>query len=331
MSNENLRSALQHAGLQPDDLAQIIEVDVKTVRRWLSGMAPYPRHRGKVARALDTTENELRPKLATAPPNRPPAALTSDLLAAYPTTNDPAAPDWQALMRDATDRIDLLDETLLHILETDGVPDLLADKAGDSCEIRILIADPDSPWVSAGEGAQRRVEVELDDEEREGHNQREADASREVWQDANQRALDLLRPLMGRHGVEVHGYVSSRFNSILRVDEQMLVSLHLWAQSTPEAPLLHLQRNSADGLFDRFAEHYDALWQDASLPLKPHPDTDQEQAPGEPTRHDEPPAEPEPDIDRPHQPATPPLSETPPDPARPRRWPRRPSSDFTGR
>jgi len=329
LGNEDLRAALQHAGLQPDDLAQIIEVDVKTVRRWLSGMAPYPRHRGKVARALDTTENELWPKLATAPPNRPPAAETSDLLAAYPTTSNPAAPDWQALMRDATDRIDLLDETLLHILETEGVTDLLADKAGDSCEIRILIADPDNPWVSPDEGTQRRV----DDEEREQHNQREADAKTHGWLNANQRALNLLKPLIGRSGIEVHGYVSSRFNSILRVDEQMLVSLHLWAQSTPEAPLLHLQRNSADGLFDRFAEHYDALWQDASLPLKPkqHPDTDQEQAPGEPTRRDEPPAEPEPDIDRPHQPATPPLSETPPDPARPRRWPRRPPNDLTGR
>ncbi len=116
---------------------------------------------------------------------------------------------------------------------------------------------------------------------------------------AHDHALDLLRPLIGRSGIEVHGYVSSRFNSILRVDEQMLVSLHLWAQGTLEAPLLNLQRTGPEGLFDRFAEHYDALWQDASLPLKPkqHPDTDQEQAPGEPTRRDEPPAEPEPDID----------------------------------
>lgn len=326
MGNENLRAALQHAGLQPDDLAQIIEVDVKTVRRWLLGMAPYPRHRGRVARALDTTENELWPKLATTPPNRRPAAETSDLLAAYPTTNDPAAPDWQALMRDATDRIDLLDETRLRILETEGVTDLLADKAGHSCEIRILIADPNSSWTRPDEGTQRRVDAELDNEEREEHNQREADAKTQEWRNANQRALDLLRPLIGRSGIEVHGYVSSRFNSILRVDEQMLVSLHLWAQSTSEAPLLHLQRTGPDGLFDRFAEHHDALWQDASLPIEPRPGpgVQQEQKPREASNCLETLTEQEPPVAKQHPSVPQPNVDSPLDPARPRRWPRRP-------
>jgi len=60
MANENLKTALQSAGLQPDDLAEQIDVDVKTVRRWLYGALPYPRHRIRIAHALHTTERFRR-------------------------------------------------------------------------------------------------------------------------------------------------------------------------------------------------------------------------------------------------------------------------------
>jgi transcriptional regulator with XRE-family HTH domain len=138
--NENLRAALQQTGLAPDDLAQIAGVDVRTVRRWLSGGTPYARQRAKVARALDTTEHDLWPDIVTPPPS-PPVAQASDILAAYRTASDLAAPDWKALMRDATDRIDLLGDTLITTLATPGVPELLAAKATRGCHVRILIYD----------------------------------------------------------------------------------------------------------------------------------------------------------------------------------------------
>lgn len=63
------------------------------------------------------------------------------MLAAYPTASDLTAPDWEALMRAATDRIDLLGDTLTPILATPGVPALLATKATHRCHIRILLYD----------------------------------------------------------------------------------------------------------------------------------------------------------------------------------------------
>jgi lambda repressor-like predicted transcriptional regulator len=132
-------AALQQAGLQPDDLAQIVQVDIRTVRRWLSGRTPYPRQRGKVARALDTTEHDLWPEITTAPPPSPTAAQATDMLAAYPTASDLAAPDPKTLIRDATDRIELLGDTLTPILATPGVPALLATKATHGCHVRILL------------------------------------------------------------------------------------------------------------------------------------------------------------------------------------------------
>jgi hypothetical protein len=142
VANENLRAALEHAGLSPDDLAQIVAVDVRTVRRWLSGGTPYPRQRGKVARALDSTEQHLWPHITASPrPNSTPPP-PADVLTGYPSADALAAPDWKALMRDATDRIDLLGDTLTGILQTLGVPDLLATKATNGCHVRILLSYP---------------------------------------------------------------------------------------------------------------------------------------------------------------------------------------------
>jgi hypothetical protein len=44
-------------------------------------------------------------------------------------------------MRDATDRIELLGDTLIEMLATPGVPELLAAKATQGCAVRILICD----------------------------------------------------------------------------------------------------------------------------------------------------------------------------------------------
>jgi hypothetical protein len=140
VANENLRAAIQDAWLAPDDLANIVQVDVRTVRRWLSGGTPYARQRGKVARALDIPEHDLWPDIA-APPPRPPAAHASDTVGAFAAASDLDAPDWRALMRDAAERIELLGETLFETLATTGVPELLAAKAIQGCAVRILIFD----------------------------------------------------------------------------------------------------------------------------------------------------------------------------------------------
>ena len=83
---------------------------------------------------------------------------------------------------------------------------------------------------------------------------------------------ELLQPLVGVHGIEIHDYVSSRFNTILRFDEQMLVTLNLWGTSVARAPMLHLRRAGDGGLFDQFAEHFESIWQGASEPDTPEAD-----------------------------------------------------------
>ncbi len=67
MENEHLRTAITRAGLTLEEFADIVQVDVKTVQRWLAGRTPYPRNRARVASALDTTEHALWPDAVPAP------------------------------------------------------------------------------------------------------------------------------------------------------------------------------------------------------------------------------------------------------------------------
>ena len=68
MGNENLQNALQQAGLTIEAFARVINVDPKSVGRWVSGNTiPYPRHRQAIARALDLDEHELWPDQTPAP------------------------------------------------------------------------------------------------------------------------------------------------------------------------------------------------------------------------------------------------------------------------
>jgi hypothetical protein len=274
VANDKLRAALQGAGLAPDDLAQIVQVDVRTVRRWLSGSTPYPRQRGKVARALDLTEHDLWPEIATTPPSRTRAGQPTDLLAGYATASDLAAPDWKALMRDATNRIELLGDTLLPILDTPGVPNLLAAKATHECEIRILVAYP-------------------------GRH---------------------LAPLLDQPGIAIRVLEAPAHQTTYRFDEQLLLTLHTHDRDADQAPLLHLRRAAPGGLFDRFAEHYQYLWEDDSQPLDPKLDLaldEDEEGDGD---GDESP-ESDPRLPAADQPAA---DRSEPSAPAPRRWPRRP-------
>ncbi len=90
------------------------------------------------------------------------------------------------------------------------------------------------------------------------------------------REIDLahghLQPLIGLPGIELGTFWAERYNTILRFDDQMLVTLHLWATPGPEAPLIHLQRRGEHGLFDQFAGHLDAIQDQAREPIQAEPD-----------------------------------------------------------
>ena len=262
----------------PDDLADRVEVDVKTVGRWLSGRTPHPRHRALVAQALAADEIELWPE---AKPTNAAEDPFKELAGAWPDSGDVHTPDWLAMLDAATEQIDLLDPTLHGIITEHGVLEQLAGKAARGAQVRILIAAHDSIYLTTHDQELGR-EPGPDDR---------YPSERELEQ-TNQA----LRPLIQQPRVEIREFLTGRPNTILRFDEQMLITLHLYGLTRPEAPMLHVRRRQDRGIFDQFAGHFERIWDQAAEPFEA--DTDPEELPEDPQPDQQP-------ALQPHGPPTP--------------------------
>ncbi len=243
MPNERLRHAINQAGIDPEGLADRVEVDVKTVQRWLAGRPPYPRLRARVARALGCEEHELWPEVASAPPVDYGAG--TEILGAWARAHDPGAPAWQELLEEAIDQVELLDYSLLDFVATEGTIDTLAAKAAAGCRVRILISAPDSIWVRA-----RAKAIGRDEEDYIGRPQ----LALEI-----ETARGYLEPLTELVNIEIGQIYPDPGQRILRFDDELLLSPHLQATVAPDAPIIHLRRQRTGGLFDQLAAHFDVL------------------------------------------------------------------------
>ncbi|MBV9836825.1 MAG: hypothetical protein JO156_01810 [Solirubrobacterales bacterium] len=256
MANERLRQAIYHAGLDPDQFAELIKVDVKTVHRWLAGRPAYPRHRASAANALGLQEHELWPDTTPVPVAG--HDLRREVKAVFASAEHPDAPNWRDLLDHAVEQIELLGDSLIEILATPGVIDTLAAKATSGCQVRILISAADSIFLEA-----RAAELGQQGQDYIGR----TPLHREV-----ETARGHLEPLTRHDAIELRQFYADPRYTILRFDEQMLVSLHLRRVPAAQAPLLELHREHDGGLFDEFSNHLRAIATTASQPIEPAPE-----------------------------------------------------------
>ncbi len=257
MANEQLRKAIADAGLEPEDLADRVQVDVKTVQRWINGRAPYTRHRAQVARILGVEVSTLWPQAG-------PPAQTDAQTAAVPSQDPPTANDvhpisLMQLLTDATEQIDLLDYTLLEVLETPGFIQGLKEKAAAGCRVRILV-------VKAGAVQHDEIDREIATLNGRANNDEppKPAMARQAY-----AAKEMLESLFGVPGIEVRSYSGHRYNSMLRFDGQMIAVIHLYGTRPENAPRSLCTDDDRDGLFGYFAAQFDAIWENASEPLDP--------------------------------------------------------------
>ena len=147
---------------------------------------------------------------------------------------------WWQLFARAGASIDILVYAAIFLHEQH--PDfnhLLATKAQSGCKIRIAIGDPDSPQVRV-----RGVE------ERFGHG----------IETRCRVALLHYRPLIGLPGIEIHLHRTTLYNSLYRVDDEMIVNTHVYGHNAYSAPVLHVRRMPGPCLFDTYADSFDAVW-----------------------------------------------------------------------
>lgn len=248
MGNEQLRQALRNAGLEVDDLAAKAEVDVKTARRWLSGRTPRARYRRRVADALGVSEQLLWPGAA---PDTETAELdgAGEMVEVFTDRGD--EPDWRELLAEAGERAEMVDLTFGDMF-ADGDGELLAAASRRGCRVRVLVSDGESVHLGIAEQEAGR-EASL--------------MSWPVSAAALERAVEQLRPHVERGEVELRTFVGAGAYRVLIFDDQALVRLRLPGIADPDAmPVLHLTRQASGVTFDRFSEHFEALWQLGETP-----------------------------------------------------------------
>lgn len=234
--NETLRRAMFHARLDEEDVAARLGVDPKTVRRWIEGRLPYPRHRWALAHLLRTEEADLWPEIRAA---RTARSRPEELRTVYAHRWAVPREVWRNLFASAKHEIGVLAYSGLFLAEDAAMLRILVAKARAGVHVRITLGDPDSPKVTE-RGAQEDIDESMAAKIR--------------------NALILYRPLSGVNGIEIRIHQTVLYNSIYRADNELLINQHIYGIPAARSPVLWLRCRSAEGMANSYIESFERLW-----------------------------------------------------------------------
>ena len=204
MANERLRRAIQQAGLRLEDVAEHVEIDVKTAERWITkGRLPHARNRARTAQLL----RRRRARAVAGGCRRAQRARLSDgeLVRLYPHRGAVPHERWYELLEATRERLDVLVTPACSCRTAARIsPTLVRRKAQDGVQVRLLYGDPDSEAVALrgaeegiGDGLAARIRLALDVHARGVRRAgRRGPAARD---DALQLDLPLRRRAAGQH------------------------------------------------------------------------------------------------------------------------------------
>jgi transcriptional regulator with XRE-family HTH domain len=234
--NENLRQALLRARLREEDVATRLDVDPKTVRRWLEGRVPYPANRTALADLLSANQSDLWPEVGG-----PLIARTrpEELGTIYPHRWAIPRETWARFFAAAEHEIGILAYSALFLAEDAGLLRTIADKGRSGVKVHIALGDPNGPRV-----AERGAEEGIGD----------AMAAKV------RNALALYRPLCATTNVEIRLHRAVLYNSIYRVDDRLLVNQHIYGIPAAYAPVFYLHGTEDGDMTTAYNESFLHIW-----------------------------------------------------------------------
>lgn len=239
MTNERLRSAIYSAGMTINQVSEQIEVDPKTVERWITkDRIPHRANRQRIALTLHTDERAIWPGIG---PTRIDATnAVSEIVQIYPSRGSIPTETWISLIDAAVERIDILAfaGSFLH----DALPDfvgLLRERAESGIQVRLAFGEPGSQAVA----------IRGDDE---GIGESLRDRCRLTWK--------YLRPLAGTRGIEMREHRSTLYQSLFCFDADILVNQHTYGRAASRAPVLHLRYDQTGILGPAFRGAFERVW-----------------------------------------------------------------------
>lgn len=239
--NERLRAAILDAGLTNEALAAQVELDPKSVHRWVTkGVVPRRTTARKAAEVLGVAVGLLWPELDLGTKQ----AAQLEVVGLYPHRADAPRHLWLDLLANTESDLWLFANASLFLPEQNPESiDLIRRKADSGVRVRILLGDPDSPEMAL-RGEEERLYEAIPARIR--------------------MALTYYSPLVGVPGVEFMLHRTCLYNSIFRYDDQMLVNQHVYGTYGYNAPLLHLRRVQGGDFFDTYVRSFERVWEGAA-------------------------------------------------------------------
>jgi len=244
MPNERLRTTIAESDYDERSLAEELGLDHKSVQRWITrDITPRRTTAYRAAKILGVSPAWLWPELEA----ERESVSQAEIVTLYPHRSDVPRHLWLNLLESATQRIWLHANASLFLPEDNPESiGIIRQKAENGTQVRILMADPDSPQCIT-----RGIEERLFD----------AIPARV------RMALSYYAPLAGVSGVEFLLHKETLYNSIFVYDDEMLVNQHVYGMYGYMAPILHLRRMEGGDFFDMYTRSFERV-QEVSLPIE---------------------------------------------------------------
>jgi transcriptional regulator with XRE-family HTH domain len=241
LANERLRALLLERRVTVAKLADAVQVDAKTVERWImAGRVPYRKHRYNVAAFFGVDESFIWPDALDH--DQVMAASESEIIAVYPYRRAVPRDAWGHLFGQAEQEIGILAYSCYFLAEDAGLQQLIAEKAESGARVRILLGDPESPFVlqrgqSEGIGDTMPAKV--------------------------RSAIAMFRPLGSVANVEIRLHGTILYNSVFRADDQLFVNTHIYGVMANNAPFFHLRKIPGGAIAATYLESFERVWSEA--------------------------------------------------------------------
>jgi transcriptional regulator with XRE-family HTH domain len=237
MANLRLRNGLLAAGLTRSSLAQQVDVDEKTVERWITrNRIPHPNTRARVVQVLGQDETYYWPELLGTEQAR--NTTEAELVHMWPTRSSVPGDVWTVLFKQATSDIDVLVYSGGFLVEAYDLVEVIRSKAAAGVSFRILLGD------SRCEAVRQRGKEE----------------GLPTLPERCRSTLEYLGEVANLPGVQIRTHRTVLYASLFRFDESMMVNTHTYGAYAARSPVLHLRRVPGGQLFDYYNRAYDRVW-----------------------------------------------------------------------
>jgi lambda repressor-like predicted transcriptional regulator len=237
LANERLRAAIHEAGLGPDDVAEALGKDRKTVDRWIDGHVPYRRNQHCVAKLLAVDPGYLWPPVSA---EQSRDLGMAELVSLWPVRSHVGNDTWLGLFERAQRRIDVLVYAGFWLSEDPAIRRLLSTKSESGVRVRFLLGDPHSAAVDlrgVEEGIGSAVAAKIDN------------------------TIHNYQGVIAAPNTEFRLHATTLYNSVYRGDDEMLVNTHLYGLPGHMTPLMHLRRVPGAELFAAYLDSFERVWE----------------------------------------------------------------------